>query len=62
MNEILIVFRDYRKRLLQGVSELRYEGDRFAIRFIGEQWRASIPSEAVAYIGPPGPWEGGSST
>lgn len=57
--DVLVLFRDWRKRLLHNVLEYRFTEDYVGIIFEGEEVRATIPMDSINYIGPPEPWNSG---
>lgn len=59
--DLLILFRDWRKRVIHNVSSYRCNEDYVTIEYIGSELRTFIPMDALCYIGPPEPWDSGRS-
>ncbi len=57
-HDVLVLYRDWRKRIFHNVTILGNLTDCFKIEF-QDEISAMIPKDAVSYIGPPGPWDNG---
>ena len=61
MADVLIIYRDWRKRLIHKVELLETGRYCFRLKVDGEVCDIIIPKDCVNYIGPPKPWEEGGS-